>query len=214
MSPREAARQDEAADLPDVRRARAWNTWIGIALLVLAAVCLLVWFPRDIGSGFVARSISGRIMPADAFFPTILVSLMVPLALLLILTAQRRGPRAAGGEPVGRITAANALFLLQCAVLIGASLAVMTVVGPLLVRLHNALAGTPISGYRAVSATFPYDVSGFFLGGTLMAVCFIALARRTLRWRDVAVAAASVAGMILIFDLLLGNILLPPNGDL
>lgn len=196
----------------DPRRTRLWNLGVGVATLVAASLCLLVWFPKDIGSGFFKGSLTGRSVPGDAFFPTILVGLMASLALLLILNSVRGGA-SRGGEPVGRITLSNVVFLLQCALLTGAGIMLMNVTGPALVGLWNAFGGA-VSSYRSVSATFPVHVSGFFLGGTFIASGFIFLARHRLRPPDIAFAALSAALLILLFDVLLHNVLLPPNGDL
>lgn len=194
----------------DPRRSRLWNVGLAAGMLAAAALCLFVWFPNDIGSGFLKGSLTGRIAPGDAFFPTILVALTVPLSLILILSSLAGGR---GGEPVGSVTLANLVFLLQCALLTAVGITLMNVTGPVLVWLWNAFGGT-VSSYRSVSATFPVDVSGFFLGGTVLASGFIFLARHRLRLVDVAIAALSVALLILIFDGLLHNVLLPPNGDL
>ena len=194
------------------RRLRLWNVSIGVTTLVAASLCLLVWFPNDIGSGFFKGSLTGRSVPGDAFFPTILVGLMASLSLLLILSALRGGASSVG-EPVGRITLSNVVFLLQCALLTGTGIVLINVTGPALVGLWNAFGGS-LSSYRSVSATFPVHVSGFFLGGTFIASGFIFLARHRLRPLDIAVAGLSAAFLILVFDVLLHNVLLPPNGDL
>ncbi len=194
------------------RRRRNWNLGLGVATLAVVTLCLTLWFPNDIGSGFLKGSLTGRKLPGDAFFPTILVALMVPLSFLLILNALRGGARS-GGEPVGRLTLSNIAFLLQCALLTAIGITLMNVTGPALVWLDRAFGGS-VTSYRSVSATFPIDMSGFFLGGTVLASGFIFLARHRLRLVDVLVAAFSVALLILIFEGLLHNVLLPPNGDL
>lgn len=203
-------RPSETAIAP---REGRWNLWFGLGTLVFAGLCLTVWFPRDIGSGFLQQNLTGRTVPGDAFFPVLLVGLMIPLALLLVLS-QLRGGTPRGGEAVGRVSADNLLFLLRATLLVAAGLAVISWTGPLLVWLTNLAGLTAHSGYRAVSATFPYDVSGFFVGGTLLSAGFIHTARHTLRPRDVLIAALTTALLILIFDGLLENIQLPPNADL
>ncbi|NDV51625.1 tripartite tricarboxylate transporter TctB family protein [Salipiger sp. PrR003] len=190
-----------------------WNLWIGLGTLAFVMLCLLVWFPRDIGSGFRQTNLTGRTVPGDSFFPILLVGLMVPLAALLILS-QLGARRGSDGEEVGRISLGNLGFLGRALLLTAASLLVMNWTGPALVALTNALRLTDFSGYRAASASFPFDVSGFFVGGTLMTCGFIRTTCHRLRTRHVLIAAATVAVMILIFDGLLDNIQLPPNADL
>lgn len=195
------------------RKEGRWNLWFGLGTLAFAALCLMVWFPQDIASGFLQVNLTGRTVPGDAFFPVLLVGLMIPLALLLILS-QLRGGAARAGETVGRIGAGNLTYLARAIVLTAVSLFVMSWTGPMLVWLTNASGLTAYSGYRAVSGTFPYDVSGFFAGGTLLSAGFIHTTRHALRPRDVLIAALSTALLVLIFDGLLENIQLPPNADL
>ncbi|SFF01980.1 hypothetical protein SAMN04488523_11525 [Sulfitobacter brevis] len=190
-----------------------WNLWVGFGTLAFAALCLLVWFPRDIGSGFMQQNLTGRTVPGDSFFPILLVALMVPLAALLILS-QLRAKRGTGGELVGHISLENLAFLGRCLILTGASLLVMNIVGPSLIWLTNMTGLTTLSGYRAASASFPFDVSGYFFGATLLTCGLIRITRHRLRPSDLLIGAATAAVLILIFDGLLNNIQLPPNADL
>ena len=143
-------------------RGSFWNLWLGIATLAFAAISILIWFPNDIGSGFLHKSLTGKTIPGDAFFPTLLVALMVPLGVMLIVTHLRAG-RGSSGELVGRIGLDNLLFMLRALVLVAVGLALMNWTGPALVWLTNSLGLTELSGYRAVSGTFPFDVAGFFV---------------------------------------------------
>lgn len=190
-----------------------WNLWFGLAVLAFAALCTLVWFPRDIGSGFMQTNLTGRTVPGDAFFPIILVALMVPLACLLIFSQLRDGT-ARGGEPIGRIGLWNIVFLARVTLLTFLSLLVMNWAGPALVWVTNAVGLTEASGYRTLSATFPFNVAGFFLGGTMMTCAYLHVTRHELRPRDVVVATLSTALLILLFAGLLDNVQLPPNADL
>ena len=202
-----------AEDQADTRQGGSWNLWLGLGTLAFVALCLTVWFPRDIGSGFLQKNLTGRTVPGDAFFPVLLVGLMVPLAVLLVLSQLR--PRAgSSGEPVGHIGLSNLGFLGQIILLTGASLMAMNWAGTGLVALTNAVGLTEFSGYRAASATFPFDVSGFFAGGVLLTCGFIRITCHRLSLRHVLVAVAVVAGLVLLFDGLLNDIQLPPNADL
>ncbi|TJZ90280.1 hypothetical protein FA743_16070 [Paracoccus gahaiensis] len=194
-------------------RSARWNLWLGAGTLAFVALCLFVWFPRDIGSGFLQQNLTGRTVPGDSFFPVLLIGLMVPLAVLLIV-AQIGARSGKNGEVVGHIGLRNLLFLAQMVVLTGLGLLVMDVTGPALVWATNAVGLSEASGYRAVSATFPFDVSGFFVGGTLLTCGYTFVARHRLRWRDVLIAVVTTAVLIGLFDGLLNDIQLPPNADI
>ncbi|MBO0345729.1 hypothetical protein J0X15_10910 [Roseibium sp. CAU 1637] len=189
-----------------------WNLWLGVGTLVFALVSVTLWFPQDIGSGFLKKSLTGQTVPGDAFFPVLLMALMVPLAVMLVFT-HFRSRSGSSGEPVGDIGLGNLAFLLRAMLLVGLALLAMNWTGPALVWCTNAAGLTELSGYRAVSGTFPFDVSGFFVGGTLLTCGFIHTTRHTLRLRDVVIAAVSTAALILVFDVLLINVQLPPNAD-
>ena len=191
-----------------------WNIWLGIGVLAFVAICLLVWFPRDIGSGFLEKNLTGRIVPGDSFFPVVLVGLMVPLALLLLFSQISAARKHVEGELVGHIGAGNLVFLMRATFLIAVSLLMMKLSGPALVWFTNALGISDHSGYRAVSATFPYSVFGFFLGGTLLTCGFIQTIRHRLTPFDVLISAVTTLVLILIFNGLLDDIQLPPNADL
>jgi hypothetical protein len=201
------------AEASSERTGGRWNLWFGLVVLGFAALCLTVWFPRDIGSGFLQENLTGRVVPGDAFFPVILVLLMVPLAILLIFS-QLRGGTARGGEPVGGIGLANLAFLARAALVTILSLLVMNWAGPALVGITNAVGLTEASGYRALSGTFPFNVAGFFLGATLLTCAFLYITRHELRPRDGLIAASTAALLILLFAGLLDNVQLPPNADL
>jgi len=190
-----------------------WNLWFAGTVLGFAILCLTVWFPRDIGSGFLQENLTGRTVPGDAFFPVILVLLMVPLAVLLIFS-QLRGGTGQGGEPVGRIGLANLAFLARAVLVTIFSLVVINRAGPALVWITNTVGLTEASGYRALSSTFPFNVAGFFLGATLLTCAFLYITRHELRPRDGIIAASTAALLILLFAGLLDNVQLPPNADL
>ena len=160
-----------------------WNLWLGGGTLTLVALCLLVWFPRDISSG-------------------------------LLIAGELRAKGLKVGEPVGRIGLDNLLFLARAGFVTAASLTLMTWGGPLVVWASNAAGLTDFSGYRAASGRFPYNVAGFFIGGTALSASYIYITRRALRTRDLVVAMLTTAFLILLFAGLLDNIQLPPNADL
>ncbi len=191
----------------------SWNLWLGLGVLGFVALCLTVWFPQDIGSGFMQKNLTGRTVPGDAFFPVLLVGLMVPLAILLVFSQLRPRP-GASGEPVGHVGAGNLVFLIQVILLTGMSIVLMNLTGPAVVWLTNKAGLTAFSGYRAASATFPINVSGFVAGGFLLICGFIRLTCRRLSLLHVLVALGVVLMLVLVFDILLENVHLPPNADL
>ncbi|GAW37290.1 hypothetical protein RA2_04367 [Roseovarius sp. A-2] len=191
----------------------SWNLWLGLVVLGFVALCLTVWFPQDIGSGFMQKNLTGRTVPGDAFFPVLLVGLMVPLAILLIFSQLRPRP-GASGEPVGHVGADNLVFLILVILLTGMSIMLMNLTGPAVVWLTNKAGLTAFSGYRAASATFPFNVSGFVVGGFLLICGFIRLTCRRLSLLHVLVALGVVLMLVLVFDILLENVHLPPNADL
>ncbi|MEQ8256692.1 MULTISPECIES: hypothetical protein [Roseovarius] len=191
----------------------SWNLWLGLGVLGFVALCLTVWFPQDIGSGFMQKNLTGRTVPGDAFFPVLLVGLMVPLAILLVFSQLRPRP-GASGEPVGHVGAGNLVFLIQVILLTGMSIVLMNLTGPAVVWLTNKAGLTAFSGYRAASATFPFNVSGFVAGGFLLICGFIRLTCRRLSLLHVLVALGVVLMLVLVFDILLENVHLPPNADL
>lgn len=193
-------------------RGNFWNLWLGIGTLAFTFVSVVFWFPNDIGSGFLQKSLTGKVIPGDAFFPVLLMGLMAPLGVLLIVTYFRAG-RSAPGEKVGRISLDNLTYLLRAAVILVLGILLMNWTGPALVWLTNCLGMTDLSGYRAVSGSFPFDVSGFFVGGTLITCGFIHTTRHELTLRHVLIAMLSTVALIVLFDGLLTNVQLPPNAD-
>ncbi len=195
-----------------VKKAR-WNLWLGVGTLVFGVLCFTVWFPNDIRGGIIERTISGRIAPGDSFFPVILVGLMMPLGLLLTLSHFRHSETSIG-EPAGEITGANIFFLVRFLLLTFIGLFFMSNTGPALVWAWNGLGFGEISSYRAVSTTFPINVSGFFLGGMVITCGFVFMTRHCLRWRDALICLLTVLFLILVFNGLLEDVSLPPNRNL
>jgi len=217
----DASRQTQPAPL----RGGRWNLWLSIGVLGFCLLCLTLWFPHDIGSGFLQQNLTGRTVPGDAFFPVLLVGLMALLATLLLLsqlrhtTLRRQASDAtpkhtSTGEPVGHIGTDNLAFVLRAIVLTASSLLIMSWTGPALVWLTNAIGLTDYSGYRAASGTFPFNVSGFFVGATLLTCGYIHTTRHRLRPLDVLVALVAAGALVLLFNGLIDNVQLPPNADL
>ncbi|MCC9620786.1 hypothetical protein LPB41_03695 [Thalassospira sp. MA62] len=206
-------RSEISSDTDDARRLARWNLWIGAGTLIFCVVCFTIWFPNDIRGGIIEETISGRTAPGDSFFPVILVGLMVPLGLLLLVSHFRHS-KDGRGELVGEISLGNILFIVQFLLITLIGLFLMSNTGPALVWAWNGLGLGDISSYRSVSATFPINVSGFFLGGMVITCGFILMTRHRLRWRDVLTCLLTVLFLILVFNGLLEDVSLPPNRNL
>ena len=84
--------------------------------------------------------------------------------------------------------------------------------GPLTVAALNTF-GWLDASYRALSDTAPYKFIGYVVGGFVMTITLIAWTEGRIRWASVLSVLITLTVAILIFDLLLKNVLLPPNAD-
>ena len=190
-----------------------WNLGFGVVLCVLSLLALFVWFPRDILGSFIETNQVGKVGPGDAFFPVLLASAIFGLSAVYSVTTflqSRRGSNATAAS--GRLTAANLGFLVRFHLIALASLLVMYTLGPIVVSASNAFLGTELQ-YKALVDTVPYKYIGYVVGGCLLTVPLIAWAEGGVRWRSVAIVIATIVALILIFDVLLNNVQLPPNAN-
>ena len=189
-----------------------WDTGFGAALFVLALLALLVWFPNDITGGFVETNFVGKIEPGDAFFPVLLAGTILVLSGFHFLRAMfSRGARDSAARS-GRLTRENLRFLVLFHIIVIAGLAVMYWLGPLTVSLAN-LAGITDLSYRQLVDTVPYKYVGYVAGGFLMTASLITWTEGGLQRRSLFTVLAVIAASILVFDVLLNNVQLPPNAD-
>ena len=86
----------------------------------------------------------------------------------------------------------------------------MYVLGPAVVTAINAVQGSSLS-YRELVDTVPYKYVGYIVGGCRLTLPIIIWAEGRLRVRAVIVVLTVIAVSIVIFDLLLSNVQLPPN---
>jgi hypothetical protein len=186
-----------------------WNIGFGVVVLAAALLSLFVWFPNDIKGGFIDLNQVGKPEPGDAFFPILLAVLMLALgAGQLVFSVFGRKPQA----PSGRLTPENLRFLLGSYGIVAAGLAIMYWVGPLVVETLGALGATEHS-YRQLTDTAPYKYLGYVTGGLLMTLGLIVRVEGLVRPRAVLAVAVVLALLIVILDVLLYNIQLPPNAD-
>ena len=191
---------------------KPWDIGFGAVLVVFALVSLFVWFPIDIPTGFFFVNAIGREEPGDAFFPIILAVLLAVLsAVQLIVSLLFRGGGRAESDS-GRISSDNLKFLAVFLLIVGTGLTFMYWLGPAVVGLLNAI-GILDGSYRNYSDTVPYKYLGYIVGGAMMTLGIIRWTEG--RFRGIAVLA--VLGIliisVLIFDVALKNVLLPPNAD-
>lgn len=186
-----------------------WNIGFGVVVLVAALFALLIWIPNDIRGGFIDINQIGKPEPGDAFFPIILASLIIILSmgqLAVALFSSKPQPES------GRLTANNLKSLFLFYVIVMTGLAIMYWLGPLVVDALRA-ASFFDSTYRQLIDTAPYKYLGFMAGGFLMTLGLIAWAEGTIRPRAIFSVVIVLGFLILVLDILLYNIQLPPNAD-
>ena len=187
----------------------SWNTGFGVVMLIVSLFTLLVWIPNDIKGGFIDINQMGRPEPGDAFFPVILASLILLLSAVQLAGALfSRKPQPLSG----RVTLANLKFLFTFYTIVFAGLAVMYWLGPLVVDFLRST-GVIDKTYRQLADTPPYKYLGYATGGFLMTMGLIAWVEGAIRLRAVLTVIIVLALLILVLDILLYNIQLPPNAD-
>jgi hypothetical protein len=207
-------RAAEARPAPgDPVRYLSWDAGFGLALTIFALLALFVWFPNDITGGFIERNQVGRIGPGDAFFPVLLASAILLLALIDVTVSLFRARSGAPpSDSAGGLTLGNIVFLVRfhSAVLLG--LIAMYWLGPLVVAAQSVMTGNDLS-YRQLVDTPPYKYIGFILGALIATLPTIAWAERRWSRRSALTVLLVVIATIFIFDVLLTNVQLPPNAD-
>ncbi len=189
-----------------------WDIGFGVVVFVGALLALFVWFPADIPTGFFHINAIGREEPGDAFFPVILALLLLILSVLQLGTSIYRSWQGHSAHATGELTVGNFKFLGAFIVIMAVGLAIMYWLGPLTVAGLN-LIGWLDSSYRALTDTAPYKYIGYVVGGFIMTMTLIVWTEGRIRWASVLSVIITLVVAILIFDLLLKNVLLPPNAD-
>lgn len=206
---------DETAleSAPQPSRNARWDVGFGLVLVAFAVLALLVWFPNNIAGGFIVTSRAGKIGPGDAFFPVLLAGAILVLSLIdLAMSAlrARRDNHAPGG--IGKLTPGNLAFLGRFHVAVFLGLVIMFWLGPIVTALQNVLTDGALT-YRQLADTVPYKYIGFIVGAAVVTLPTIAWAEGGWRARSVLCVLAVVAMIIVVFDVLLTNVQLPPNAD-
>ena len=190
-----------------------WNIGFGIVLCLFAILALFVWFPRDIIGSFIETNQVGKVGPGDAFFPVLLASAILGLSIVhLVATLWQRRSGDDTAITIGKLSSANIWFLVRFHLIVLAALFIMYVLGPLVVSAINAVFGSELK-YKALVDTIPYKYIGYAVGGCLLTLPLIAWAEGSLRIRSIVIVLATIIASILIFDVLLSNVQLPPNAD-
>lgn len=202
-------------DTPKPRTAKAPDPWdIGFGVLVLAGslLAIFVWFPADIKGGFFNTTPLGRIEPGDAFFPVLLAATLAVLSALQVTVSLLRGsPRPSEGS-LGKLTSHNIRFLITFTAICAAGLSIMFVLGPAIVWGMREL-GLTDAEYRHLTDTAPYKYIGYVVGGFLMTLTLIGWTEGRLRPVGIVAVVSVLVVAIVVFDVLLTNVLLPPNAE-
>ena len=189
-----------------------WDIGFGVFVLTWAVLALSVWFPVDIPTGFFHINAIGREEPGDAFFPIILAILLLVLACVHIFFSIARIRAGTPAHSSGELTKPNFKFLGMFILIMACGLAVMYGLGPITVSALKAL-GWLDATYRELTDTAPYKYIGYLVGGFLMTIALIAWTEGRIRVAGVISVLLTLFFAILIFDVLLKNVLLPPNAD-
>lgn len=183
---------------------RPWEFMIGGFGLALAIVAVTVWFPYDIAGSFMQKTLTGRIQPGDAFYPTVLAAILGLLGAIQMLASLRRtGDRSAVG-----LSFENLRFLVVLCVLLGLS-------GLLCYGLAPWLAETLNGGraYRLLRDTAPWKFLGFVLAAPALIWPMVALSEHRVSLRGVLFVGGFVAILLVVFGIALPDTFLPPNAE-
>ncbi len=191
-----------------------WDLGFGAAVLALAAAALFIWFPRDIRGAFIDIGTGGNPEPGDAFFPVLLASALFILGGVHLVASAlgRTSPPPDGDDAPGRLTLGNLRFFALFHVIVFIGMAVMYWLGPLIVDALNGV-GLFDASYRQLVDTVPYKYIGYGVGGLLMTLVLVAWSEGGLRRRSLYTVAFVLVGAIVIFDVMLSNVPLPPNAN-
>lgn len=191
----------------------AWDIAFGAGVLAASVAALLWWFPSDIRGGFIEVGTGGRREPGDAFFPVLLAATMLVLSVVHLVAALLGKATKPGEEAdAGRLTWANLHFLAVFHAVVLGGLAVVYWLGPVIVYFLGAL-GALDASYRHLVDTVPYKYLGYVAGGFGMTVALAAWAEGGLTRRAIVAVAIVITASVLIFDVFLTNVPLPPNAD-
>lgn len=196
--------------------------WIGIvqkcsfsiAVAAMGFVALFIWFPNDIPSGFWVEDAAGNKGPGDGFFPYLLVSTLLCLCGIqitgVLFKSFTNDPQSVGERG---LDSSNFRFLACLSAIVGVGLAAMFWTGEFFVYILNNLNFVHAS-YRELLDVAPYKYIGYLLGGSIISLSLIVWSERRFRWHSIISVAVVLLALIILFDVLLNNVFLPPNGDI
>ncbi|MEM9592525.1 MAG: hypothetical protein AAF967_14605 [Pseudomonadota bacterium] len=189
-----------------------WDIGFGAALFVFALLAIFVWFPNDIRGAFVETDHAGKPEPGDAFFPVLLAGAILVLSATHVLKSLLLRKHAGDEPSQAGLNRDDLIFLVFFNLIVVSALAAMFWLGPLAVAVANAVSGNDLT-YRQLVDTVPYKYIGYGFGGFVMTASLIAWAEAGLRWQAILAVVSVIAVSIVVFDILLINVQLPPNAD-
>lgn len=200
---------------------RRWDIALAVVFLAAATVALAWWIPNDTETGVLYED-RYSVEIGDAMAPTMVAIAIALVSLAIGIGAFLRRDKSPG-EPEGAsreessdrvgVSTENAITIVVLAAICAVSMALMIWSGPALVVITQWF-GSSVESYRHVSDTPPFKYSGFVSGGLFMVFSLICWVEGHFSWRAVAIAAATVLALILVYDLPFDSLLLPPNGSL
>ncbi|MBO6520238.1 MAG: hypothetical protein JJ900_05025 [Rhodospirillales bacterium] len=201
------AKRPTTAKAPD-----PWDIGFGVIVLAVSLLAIFVWFPADIKGGFFNTTPFGKIEPGDAFFPVLLAAALAVLSAIQLTISFIKGSPAPSAGSEGRLTRSNFRFLFIFFSICMAGLGIMFVLGPGIVWLMREL-GLTDATYRHLTDTAPYKYIGYVVGGFLMTVTLITWTEGRVRPAGIVAVLSVLVVAIVVFDVLLTNVLLPPNAE-
>lgn len=187
---------------------RRWEIGIGMFGLIFAAIALFLWFPNDIQGDFMETTRLGRVEPGDAFFPILLTAFIGLMSLIQCVSSFLAPHEEVKPDAYPHITLRNLLFMALLFTTLLGSLAITFTLGPLVVWLTQ----DGIT-YRQLIDTPPFKYLGFIGGGFVLCFSLMTFSEGRMRLRSALVSVALIFLLILVFDIFLSNIQLPPNAD-
>jgi len=189
-----------------------WSIGFGAVMLTASLLTLVVWIPNDIVGGFIDTGLTGKPEPGDAFFPMLLAGTLLILSAVQLLSAAMNRAVRDPDSGIGKISPENLKFLFVFYAIVLGGLTVMYWLGPLTVKALR-ITGVIDFTYRQLVDTPPYKYLGYLVGGFLMTAGLIFRAEGKLRRRAILAVVIVLTLSVLIFDVLLNNVQLPPNAD-
>lgn len=189
-----------------------WELGFGAVTFISAMLMLTVWIPNDMLGGFIDPDPTGKLEPGDAFFPTLVAVTLLILSLIQLGNAAINRVKLNAEPGIGKLTLEDMKFLSIFYIIVLGGLTIIYWLGPLTVDALRGLGLLDLT-YRQLIDTPPYKYLGFLAGGFGMTCGLIYMAEKKLRPVAIFAVLGVLAGAILIFDILLSNVQLPPNAD-